>query len=84
MLLIILFAAFYWNDFFVAEVIPMKEKYDEDGNQVYDQIWDHIDAVNLEVWFADPCLNFYIVYCDERDDHDGSQHDDPVAEGEGN
>ena len=61
----------------------MKKKYDENGYQVYDQIWDNINTVNLKVWLADFFRNIHWSY-NEYEDCCGAYHDDPIAYCKGN
>ena len=61
----------------------MKVKYDENGYQVYNQIWDNVNTVYRKVWFTDSFRNIYRHY-DKCEDYSGANHDDPIAYSKGN
>ena len=68
---------------FVSEVFPMKVKYDENGYQVYDQIWDNVNAIDRKVWFTNSLRNIDRHY-DKYGDRCRANHDDPIAYSKGN
>ena len=79
--LTILFALF-WN-LLASEVLPMKVEYDENRNEVDDQVWDNINAVDLKVWVTYYCRSFNRIHYNHHEDYCGAEHDDPIAYSKG-
>ena len=61
----------------------MKVEYNEDRNEVDDQIWDNINAVDFKVWVTYHCWSFNSIHYNYHEDYYGAEHDDPIAYSKG-
>ena len=61
----------------------MKVEYDENRNEVDDQVWDNINAVDLKVWVTYYRGSFNRIHYNHHEDYCGAEHDDPIAYSKG-